>query len=291
MFRPFFLAAAAAILFYAMLPVAGAFLAREQWRRFRRAVTEAAALPPLSGAVAGSEPDGPCLVAGEIEAIGAGGELWVRSGQASCVVDLSGTWVYAFAVRAGTGRVERRRWSGIPSIGPGARAFVAGRVRFDGGRLRLDGSGASLAMIHDGDDDDIVGRAVWAGRHENEYWNPVTQVSIVLGAAAMGGILSLAISERTPSLVTAMTLIAAFSPVLPLLPPGVVGFLAYRKFWKQARYLRARRDVEALDPGRAGEVRSLRARARRATLASASSFVGALAVNAALALALLRSIR
>lgn len=290
MFTPFILAAAAAILFYALLPVAGAFAAREQWRRFRRAVTWAAKLPRLSGA-ADSEPEGPRLVAGEIEAIGSAGELWVRSGGTSCVVDLGGAWVYAFAVRSGSGRVERRRWSGIPSIGPGARAFVAGRASFEGGRLRMDGASAPIAMIHDGDDDDIVSRAIWAGRHENEYWNPATQVSLTLGAAAMGGILSLAISSRTPGLVTALTLIAAFSPVLPLLPPGVIGFLAYRKFWKQARFLRARRDVEALDPARTAEVKSLRTKARAATLASAASFVGALAVNASLALALLRAVR
>lgn len=292
MFKPFFLAASAALVFYALLPVIGAFFARAQWRRFRRSVTEAAALRRFEAAAPSVDAPGsdPVLIAGEIEAIGGASELWIKTEGGSCVVDLSGAWVHVFAVRAGSARVERRRWRGMPSIGPGARAFIAGRIERREGRPSMDGAAVSLALIHDGDDDDIVSRAIWAGRHENEYWNPLSQVSIALGAASMGAVLSLAISDRTPALVTAMTLVAAFSPVMPLLPPGVIGFLGYRRFWKQARFLRARRDVEALISGHSAEVKSLRIKARAATLASAAAFVGALGVNAALSLAILRAL-
>ena len=71
-------------------------------------------------------------------------------------------------------------------------------------------------ILHDGDDDGLVRRAIWAGRHENEYWNPATQVSLALGAATMSAIVPFALPGRMPALIGALTLTAAFSPLLPL---------------------------------------------------------------------------
>lgn len=294
MFTPVYLAALAAFLFYALLPVIGAFVARGQWRQFRRTIVEAASLPKLGPAafnVLGTV-SGHYRFEGEIDAIGGQHELWITGTAISCVVDLRDAWVFVLAIRSGESRIERRKWSSLPSIGPGARAFVAGEARLDGGRFVMGGSEAAapLVMIHDGDDEDIITRAIWAGRHENEYWNPVTQVSLALGVASMAAIVSLALSARTPSLIDAITLSLAFSPVLPLLPPGVLGFLAYRRFWKQARYFRAKRDIDSLDKDRTEGARAWRIRARTATIASAVSFAGALAVNALIVVALLRNL-
>jgi hypothetical protein len=91
-------------------------------------------------------------------------------------------------------------------------------------------------------------------------------------------------------LIAALTLSLAFSPALSLLPPGVIGFLAYRRFWKQARYCRAKRDIESLDADRAASARSWRIKADTATVASAASFVGALVVNALIVITLLRNL-
>jgi len=294
MFTPVYMAAFAAFIFYALLPVIGAFIARGQWRQFRRSIVEAAGLPEL-------DPDafkaleaatGRYRFEGEIDAIGGQYELWIAGTSMSCVVDLMDAWVFVLAIRSGESRIERRKWSALPSIGPGARAFVAGEARLTGGRIVMGGNGtaAPLVLIHDGDAGDIITRAICAGRHENEYWNPVTQVSLALGVASMAGIVSLALSDRTPSLIAALTLSLAFSPALPLLPPGVIGFLAYRRFWKQARYFRAKRDIDSLDQGRTASAHAWKVRAETATIASAALFAGALAVNILIAVALLRNL-
>ncbi len=293
MFTPVYLAAFAAFIFYVFLPVIGAFIVRGQWRQFRRTIVEAASIPELDPAsfkalVNGA---GRYRVEGEIDAIGGQHELWIAGKSMSCVVDLRDAWVFVLAIRSGESRVERRKWSGLPSIGPGARAFVAGEARLAGGRLVMGGAGAAepFVLIHDGDDEGIVARAIWAGRHENEYWNPITQVSLALGVASMAGIVSLALSVRTPSLIAALTLSLAFSPTLPLLPPGVIGFLAYRRFWKQALYFRAKRDIESLEKGGTVGARAWRIKADTATVASAASFMGALLVNALIVVTLLRN--
>jgi len=295
MFVPVYLAALSAFVFYALLPIVGAFAVRNRWKRFRTAVAEAEALPPIGSLAAesptaGSPASGPARyrAQGEVDAIGGSRELWVSSRGATCVVDLKDAWVYLLTGRSGDDVVERRRWSGLQSISPGARAFAAGRAELRGARMTMAPSGREppLVVLHDGDDDAVVRRAVWAGRHDNEYWNPLTQVSIALGVAAMSAILPLALKAGIPSLIGALTLTAAFSPILPVLPPGVVFFFAYRRFWRRARYCRARRDTERL---RGGDVADAwHRRAYGATAASALALAGALAVNGWLLIFVLR---
>jgi hypothetical protein len=92
-----------------------------------------------------------------------------------------------------------------------------------------------LLIIHDGRDEDVEQRAIWSGRQKNEYWNPLTQVSLVAGLLAMSLIVSRVLSARTLPSIAAITVAAGFSPLLPLLPPGVIGFILYRSSWRQAR--------------------------------------------------------
>jgi len=294
MFLPVYLALAAALIFYAILPIVGAFAVREQWRSFRAAVAAASQAPGLDvdmpDATAGS-PGWRCAQ-GDIEAMGGDHELWLRCDNATCVVDMRGAWVHLLTGRAGDDHIERRRWSGLPALGSGARAFVAGEVTLRNGRISIGQAkgGSMLVLLHDGDDSHVVRRAIRAGRHLNEYWNPVTQISLALGVMMMSVIATLVLPVRSPggipSLIVALTLTLAFAPILPLLPPGVLGFFAYRRFWRQARFCRARRDLETLD--NLPDAQAWSRRARVATAASIASFTGALAANAWLTAALLR---
>jgi hypothetical protein len=288
MFVPVLLAALAAVVFYALLPVAGAFVVRGQWRQFRKSIAESALFPELTAARAAlpAADDAPgrrgaFRVQGEVDAIGGQHELWISGRGPSCVVDLRDSWVYVLSGQSGEDRMERRRWSGLASIGAGTRVFAVGRVALAGGRLLLAGDGrqAPLVVIHDGDDDGFARRAVWAGRHINEYWNPLTQVSLALGVATMSLILTAALPSSLPSLIRAMTITVAFSPVLALLTPGVAGFFLYRRYWRRARYCRARRDTESLDGAAAAMAETWKRRAYGATAASMLALASALLVN------------
>ncbi|MBN2874486.1 MAG: hypothetical protein JXM71_05270 [Spirochaetales bacterium] len=292
MFLPVFISLAAATLFYAILPVVGAFIVREQWRQFRKRVVLSSSLPELcaSALAVDERAMGLYRAYGEVDAISGVHELWIATAHGSLVVDLRDAWVYVLANRDGEDKIDRRRWSGVLSVRPGARAFVAGVVIVAGGRVTMGRSGkdAPLVLLHDGEDDRVSRRAVWSGRHENEYWNPVTQVSLALGVVTMSSVVSLFLPVSRPSLVNALMLTAAFSPLLPLLPPGVIGFFGYRRFWKRARFCRARRDMEALEADNTAATAEWRRRANLATLASVASFAGALAINAWLAVFVLR---
>lgn len=300
MFVPVYLAALAAIIFYALLPVVGAFVTRQQWRLFRNSVARAASLPEFGTKPAPDTPPaldslatdaGSCRIQGDVDALGGTCELWISCRNATVVVDLHDAWVYILTGRAGDDTIDKRRWKDLPSIGPGARAFIAGTVELSGGRYVLGQAGkeAPLVILHDGDDDSVVRRSIWAGRHENEYWNPVTQISMAMGVATMSGIVPAALRGRMPSLIGALTLTMAFAPALMLLPPGVIGFFVYRKFWRKALYCRARRDEDRLEGRDSGAGKlSWQHRAYTATTASALALASALAVNGWLMVVLLR---
>jgi len=288
MFVPVYLAALAAIIFYALLPLVGAFMTRQQWRLFRNSVAAAASLPVFG--TTRSPEAGRCRIQGDVDALGGKFELWISCSNAVVVVDLHDAWVYVLTGRAGDDTIEKRRWRDLPSIGPGARAFIAGTVELSGGRfvISTDGKEAPLVILHDGDDDSVIRRAIWAGRHENEYWNPVSQVSMALGVVIMSGIVPMALRGRMPSLIGALTLTLAFAPALMLLPPGVISFFVYRRFWRKARYCRARRDAEKLEHTGGTPDFSWQQRANAATTASVLALASALAVNGWLMVVLLR---
>jgi len=292
MFLSVYLAAVAVFIFYALLPVTGAFVVREQWRAFRRRVLESTSLPLINAGLLGM--DGPIpgqyLVQGEVDAIGGQNELWVSGASITCVINLHDVWVYILSDKTGEDRIERRRWRGMTSISPGTKVRAVGGIVVRGGRVILDriGKEMPLVILHDGEHEEAVRRSIWSGRHENEYWNPLTQISLALGVAVLSGILSLSLPGNTPSLVRALMLCLAFSPVLPLMPPGVVGFFLYRRSWKRARYNRAMRDVSTLSGGQGLASREWNFRANAMTAASVASFLGSLFLNAWIAFLLLR---
>lgn len=274
-----------AALFYALIPVFGAFIARSSWRAFRDAVASAAALPRLRP---GLSAPGAMLLEGEIEAMAGDDELWVRGPACSAKLAMAGASIVTLGRGRGAaaGAAERRTWAAVRSVRPGIRVFAAGRFEPDGLIPRLDASApGALVILHDGSEPDAAARAIRDGRHPNEYWNPVTKLSLATGLVVCASIASSSLGRGEPALVSALTLVAATAPALPLLPPGLVGFIAYRAYWRRARYCRSRRDLAAFrgeDPGSWGRL------AAATTALSVVAFAAAILVNAWLGVELLR---
>jgi hypothetical protein len=103
-----------------------------------------------------------------------------------------------------------------------------------------------LVIFYDGPDRSLAPRAVSSGRHKNEYWNYVTPYAFILGAfsqilKAVGYI------PRPAFRLTAVAaFIAIFIPLFPLIPPGLIFTLGYRRLWWLARIYRAYRDLVRL---------------------------------------------
>lgn len=265
MLLPVYAAFAAAILFYLVVPVLGAFRLRLRWRRFRERVSRLSLAPLLRyGDVAAALREGRSSVGrfrlfGTIEAIEGASRVWVRGPGVSALVDLSRAPLYvASPGPPEAGSIERLRWSSVSSLVEGTSIFVAGLLAIEEGRpVFVDAADEDLiAVCHDAGEKRLVSRLIAGGRAQNEYWNYTTIVSLALGVAAISGLL---LFSRTSVLSTPRALIFLFGalPILPFAPPGLALFFAYYRLWRQALASRTSRDLLRLPLRYSGRRRAL----------------------------------
>ena len=251
MLLPVYAAFVAAIIFYFLIPIAGAFRLRSQWRRFRDRVAEISFAPLLRyGDLAKAAHNGRVAVGrfrllGVIEAIEGLDRVWVRGKNVSALVDLSHAPLFVTTPGAAeAGSIERLRWNSVSSLVEGTSILVGGLLKMEGGRpVFVDTPDEGLiAVCHDGDARKLVSRLIRGGRAPNEYWNYPTIISLALGVAAISGILLLFRTADFPSL-RALIFLSGAIPILPLAPPGLAFFLAYNHFWRLALVARTARDL------------------------------------------------
>jgi hypothetical protein len=268
---PVYASFAAAIVFYLIVPIVGAFVLRSQWRRFRRSVAELAAAPPLRYRdLAEAEREGRSRVGrfrlhGIIEAIEGADRIWVRGKEVSALVDLSRSPLYVLAAgpegaAAEAGSVDRLRWSSVSSLVEGTDIFVGGLLSLEAGRpVFADDAGEALvAVCHDGGEERLLSRLIAGGRAPNEYMNYLTRISMAIGLAGVSGLL-LAFRDSIFPTLGALIFLAGASPVLPFAPPGLALFLLYRGLWRRALASRIARDLFRL-PLRLSEAGAYRRR-------------------------------
>jgi hypothetical protein len=248
---PVYAAFAAAVIFYFLIPIAGAFRLRNQWRRFRERVAQISHAPLLSyGDLAMADRQSRICVGrfrlfGIIEAIEGSDRVWVRGKSVSALVDLSRAPLYVAAPGpAEAGSIEHLRWSSVSSLVEGTSIFVAGLLMFERGRpVFMDSPEEGLlAVCHNEDEEMLASRLIVCGRAPNEYWTYTTIISLALGVATISGILLLFSASVFPTL-RALIFLAGAIPILPFAPPGLALFFAYHKFWRLALSARTSRDL------------------------------------------------
>jgi hypothetical protein len=250
------LALGTALLFFALIPGAGAFSVRRQWRVFRRRMREASLAPFLHYAdLAGAEGSrGEFRVFGELEAIQGRDRIWINTGEFTVEADLSGVRVYLLPSLSGAaGGMDAlpdeepavAPWSRVFSLPSGMRLFVGGSLFLEEGRgVFRSGPRAPLLMVfYDGERESILKRAIWGGRKKNEYWNQFTPLSLLTGFFCLALLAYVSLRSSQVGLPGLLVLSLALAPVAPFLPPGVALYYLYRYFWKMARRLRAERDL------------------------------------------------
>ncbi len=245
-----------ALLFFALIPGAGAFGVRWQWRLFRRRMREASLAPflrysDLSGAEGRR---GDFRVFGELEAIQERDRIWINTGEFTVEADLEGVRLYLLpSLSAGGGLPEPlpdeepavAPWNRVFSLPSGLRLFVGGSLFLEEGRgvFRSSPRVPLLVVCYDGERESILKRAIWGGRKRNEYWNPFTLPSLLTGFLCLALLAYLSLRSSQAGLPGFAVLSLAAAPVAPFLPPGVALYYLYRYFWKMARRLRAERDL------------------------------------------------
>jgi hypothetical protein len=257
---------------YLILPLAGAFRVRRQWRIFRQAIYRSMELPILRYRTVRSAPEGSGSFRffGRIEASQGEDRLWLSDGSLSLQVDLKGVEIFTlpgFDAYDEEGRVEdneRAFADAAPSHVPSRRiaAFPQGTEIMVAGELVMERSrpvfharsGTDLlVLVYDGDPSTILRRSIWSGRQRNEYWNQLTPLSLTLASFSL--FILAYVFLRSPELLPYAHIALTFSllPLAPLLPPGVLLFTLYRRTWRAGRYLRAERDLLSLPTRRFSE--------------------------------------
>ncbi len=268
-----------ALTCYLVIPGIGAVLIRRSRRAFRRRVVHAAGLRALSPHVSGRigvpiERLGLFRFAGSLEAIQGQNTVWLRSPTLSVAVKMDGERVHMVPAEGevaadgpeSDGAPEHPlvalRWRKLHSIAEGTGFSVAGPAYREYGKLVFKGEAAEplLVLVYDGDPGSVYERALWYGRRRNEYWNPLTLPSLVLGGVLLGSVAYGLLNSPFHHSLAVLAITLAALPLLPLLPPGVLFLLVYRRLWKRGRRKRAERDLllfrdpslakSALDRGR-----------------------------------------
>jgi hypothetical protein len=239
--------------------VAGAFVSRRSWRQFRRRFDELRLKPLLDyGVYCGlSGTGGSYRFIGGFESVTDGHTLWIRSESLTIPVSLRGAQTYMLPMQEGDGAAgtfdpgeeapERIRWDRVSTLTEGARVFVGGSLTLKDDRWTFAAAGEPLLVIfYDGPDRSLTARAIRAGRHRNEYWNALTPYSLILGALCLL-VMAVSFLNRPAFRLTSITaLITIFTPLFPLIPPGILCTVLYRRLWWRARIFRAYRDLVKL---------------------------------------------
>lgn len=252
-----------ALIFYAAIPGAGAFYVRSRWREFRRRMIRTSLFPIVSYGNLRLVHDGFAgnfRFFGGLEAIQGDDVVWLRSSELSVSVELrrvSLYWLPSFSFPEEVDGVEVYEealpdetptlvpWRRIFSLPEGTQVSVSGPLYLEegGAIFRSDRQEPLTVVIYDGQSDSILRRAIWGGRHRNEYLNPFTPGSITIGSFSLLIVSYVLLRTPVERLLAIITLAISLFPILPLLPPGLLLFFLYRRLWKEARFLRAERDM------------------------------------------------
>ncbi len=252
------LVAGVGCLFYLIVPGLGAFQVRHGWRRFRKRIAAAARMPMLQRP--GSAGEGSWRFLGALEALQGRDRVWLSAlgeGGFSVAADLEGAPIYVLPWNEGGegadfGDEEPQilSWKSIAALPAGTQVLVAGTLAESGGqKVFQSGAEPLLVVFYEGDARTLLERAVWCGRQRNEYWNHLTQISLLTGFFALFMIGTLMLREPQLRVAVMAAYALCVTPVITFLPPGVAFYFLYRRLWKRARTLRAQRDLFRLPLG------------------------------------------
>jgi hypothetical protein len=143
---------------------------------------------------------------------------------------------------------EKIRWDRVSVMTEEVKVFVGGALVPRDSRYIFESTPEQplLLIFYDGPDRSLPLRAISSGRHPNEYLNYVTPYAFILGAFSQILIAAAYLNRPAFRLTSLIAFIALFTPLFPLIPPGLLFTLPYRELWWQARKYRAFRDLARL---------------------------------------------
>ena len=246
------------ILWYGMAPVAGALYKRYKWHIFRNRFDEMRLNPILDyNRYSQQAEDDIFRFAGGFESI-TDGILWIRSEDLTVPVYLNNAETYLLPMQKSDGipevfdpgdeAPERIRCERVSALTEGARVFVGGLLACRNERRSFVSTRENPLMVifYDGSDFSLTPRAIRAGRHRGEYWNAVTPYSLAIGALCQILMATAFLPRPAFRLTVIVSIIALFVPLYPMIPPGLLFTVLYRRIAWRSRVLRSYRDLARL---------------------------------------------
>ncbi|MDR0455277.1 MAG: hypothetical protein LBH20_01155 [Treponema sp.] len=253
------------ILWYGLVPVAGALVKRYKWHTFRKRFDELRLCPILDYSQYSQEGKETRLshkadtfrFVGGFESVTDGQTLWIRSEDLTVPVSLQNAEIYLLPMQKGDGisefdpgeeTPEKIRWERVSALTEGARVFAGGLLVCQNGRRSFVSAKNKPLMVifYDGPDQSLAARAIRAGRQRGEYWNSITPYSLIVGALCQILVAVAFLSRPAFRLTVIVSLIALFVPLYPMIPPGLLFTVMYRRLAWRSRILRAYRDLARL---------------------------------------------
>jgi len=248
------------VVWYGLVPMIGALVKRYKWHTFRKRFDELRLSPILDYSQYSQQGKdaGTFRFVGGFESITDGRTLWIRGEDLTVPVSLQNAETYLLPMQKsdsipevfdpGDEAPEKIRWERVSALTEGARVYVGGLLVCQNGRLNFASTKENplTVIFYDGPDLSLTTRAIRAGRHRGEYWNAITPYSLVIGA--LGLILMAVMFLPRPAfrLTVIVSIIALFVPLYPMIPPGLLFTVMYRRLAWRSRILRSYRDLARL---------------------------------------------
>jgi len=195
--------------------------------------------------------DGVFRFTGGIESITDGHTLWVRGEDLTVPVSLEKTKCFLLPENEGEGipeAPEQIRWNRVSTLTEGAKVFIGGQIKTRNNRLSFCSTKEKplTVLFYNCPDTELTGVIIRAARTRNEYWNSLTPISIAIGALALVYMAASFLGRPAFRLTVISALVAIFVPVLPVIPPGILFTVLYRRITWHARMFRSYRDLAHL---------------------------------------------
>jgi hypothetical protein len=245
------------VFWYGLVPAVGAMFDHRSWRNFRQWFNELRLKPFLDYTAYQTTEAGLFRFIGGFESTD-GQTLWIRSSKLTVPVAIAGAQTYLLpmtkgettpeAFYPGEEAPERIRWDRVSTLTEGARVFVGGLLKPLDNRMTFVSTKENplLVIFYDGPDRSLTNGVIRAGQYQNVYLNRITPYGLILGGFSLI-IMAFSFLKRPAfRLTTIAAFIALFIPLYPLLPPGMLFTMLYRRLRRQAGIYRFCNDLVRL---------------------------------------------
>jgi hypothetical protein len=143
---------------------------------------------------------------------------------------------------------EQIRWNRVSTLTEGVKVFIGGRIKKQNSRLNFITTKENplIVIFYNCPETELTGEIIRCARTHNEYWNSFTPASLVTGALALIYVAASFLNRPAFRLTVISALIAAFVPILPIIPPGLLLTVVHRRMTWYSRKFRAYWDLARL---------------------------------------------